>query len=277
MTIFAAISAQMIPMGAAMFPIHERNSRSSICVRKTIDRDNQKTKDNELNLEISKPMMGNSVKDGDDSINGGNKCTQLSIFQNSSFLILCCMLFLCNTGTGILLIHFPAFCQEVGTNKQGISYVMASNGPALIVSRILIGILGNDQNVDKMATLMGLQLLSGVLFCAVPLLNLAKTVAMQITSMVLLGIYNGGSYSLLATLTIDIVGLQFLTTAFGVEMVCAGIGYLVGPPFSGMMMMMMMMMMMRFKYTISAFSLIKICNSEHRCHYTHNKPILVSY
>ncbi|XP_041358319.1 monocarboxylate transporter 12-B-like [Gigantopelta aegis] len=232
MVILAAISAQMIPMGAIMIPVHEQSSQTCGWLRKKIgSRDGHETKNDVRNLDISKPMLANNVIDGEDSTGDSDKCTQLSIFQNSSFLVLCCMLFLWNAGTAVLLIHFPAFCQEQGTDKEGISYALAANGPAIIMSRILIGVLGNDQNVDTLATFIGLHLFSGTLFCVVPVF--ATTMATQIITMVFLGCYNGGSYSLLATLTIDIVGLKLLTSAFGVEMVFAGVGFLVGPPFAG--------------------------------------------
>ena len=47
------------------------------------------------------------------------------------------------------------------------------------------------------------------------------------------GIYYGSVYSLLTSLTISIVGLHRLAFAFGVEMISAGLGYLLAPPLAG--------------------------------------------
>ena len=49
----------------------------------------------------------------------------------------------------------------------------------------------------------------------------------------LLGVYYGSVYSLLTSLTISIVGLTKLALAFGVEMIAAGLGFLVAPPIAG--------------------------------------------
>ena len=49
----------------------------------------------------------------------------------------------------------------------------------------------------------------------------------------LFGVYYGSVYSLLTSLTISVVGLHRLAFAFGVEMISAGLGYLVAPPLAG--------------------------------------------
>ena len=59
--------------------------------------------------------------------------------------------------------------------------------------------------------------------------NLAGVIGFTI----MMGTYYGSAYSLLTTLTISIVGLPALAFAFGVEMICAGLGYLVAPPLAG--------------------------------------------
>ena len=51
--------------------------------------------------------------------------------------------------------------------------------------------------------------------------------------MAFLGLYCGGSYPLLTEITIHCTGVDTLSLAFGMEMVAAGLGYLVAPPLAG--------------------------------------------
>ena len=66
---------------------------------------------------------------------------------------------------------------------------------------------------------------------------MAMTFATSLASVtafaMLFGVYYGSVYSLLTSLTISVVGLQRLAFAFGVEMISAGLGYLVAPPLAG--------------------------------------------
>ena len=48
-----------------------------------------------------------------------------------------------------------------------------------------------------------------------------------------MGFYSGGSYALLTEITIHCTGVDALSLAFGLEMICAGFGYLVAPPIAG--------------------------------------------
>ena len=50
---------------------------------------------------------------------------------------------------------------------------------------------------------------------------------------IMMGIYYGSVYSLLTGLTISAVGLHRLAFSFGVEMIAAGLGYLIAPPLAG--------------------------------------------
>ncbi|XP_076453767.1 monocarboxylate transporter 14-like isoform X2 [Babylonia areolata] len=60
-----------------------------------------------------------------------------------------------------------------------------------------------------------------------------ETLAGVTALVILMGIYYGSVYSLLSSLTISILGLPSLAFALGVEMICAGLGYLVAPPLAG--------------------------------------------
>ena len=51
--------------------------------------------------------------------------------------------------------------------------------------------------------------------------------------MLAVGFYAGSSYSLLTEITIHCTGVDALGFAFGMEMISAGLGFLVAPPIAG--------------------------------------------
>ncbi|XP_076453765.1 monocarboxylate transporter 14-like isoform X1 [Babylonia areolata] len=160
----------------------------------------------------------------------GGEGGQWKVMTKPSFVFLCVNLFLSNMACGILNIHLPAFSQQRGLDDQDITLVLALDGVAVFLSRALVGAMGHDDRVDKLAVYFGLHLIASFVQASLPW---TETLAGVTALVILMGIYYGSVYSLLSSLTISILGLPSLAFALGVEMICAGLGYLVAPPLAG--------------------------------------------
>ncbi|XP_067669199.1 monocarboxylate transporter 14-like isoform X2 [Haliotis asinina] len=274
LAILAGLSLQMAVCGAVMFPVHEHNDKS-ICFklfrkRNVSDKrspdaepeDRMFIQDDSPQTERDASCEGQhlTVKDQHlavkDLINStisisGSVSFEMSkikihepkpLYANTGFLILCFSLFLNNSSIGIFLIHFPSFAKTFGVTESEVAFAMAMNGPALTISRVLIGAMGNDSKTDPLSIFVGLLLTSAVIILLTPVL--ATTATTQTLAMILLGLYSGGSYSFLTVLTIECVGVDKLAAAFGWEMIAAGSGYLVAPPIAGVLLFVAVLVIM---------------------------------
>ncbi|XP_046349481.2 monocarboxylate transporter 14-like [Haliotis rufescens] len=254
MVILAGICVHVTLFGALMFPIHERKDGRvfSKCRKqrpKDLPEDLASSQllngavDNDINhsriTSYETDKYGSIIlkDDFEATENGlfteGNRTSesQLDIFKNVAFVVFCVNQIMVNAACGVFNIHLPAFCESYGTSAQRVSWVLSVNGPANIVSRILLGAFAHASERDVWVLYYGVLLTSGTIFCLMPLF--AKTYLTQLIAVILIGTYLGGSYSLPPVLTIECVGLKKLASAFGVTMICAGSGWLVAPPIAG--------------------------------------------
>ncbi|XP_076453763.1 monocarboxylate transporter 14-like isoform X2 [Babylonia areolata] len=152
------------------------------------------------------------------------------IFKNLSFLFLCVNLFLSNMAISIFNIHLPAFSQQRGMDNEDIAFLLFIHGLALFGGRVLMGVLGQDDRVDKLLVYFCVHLIASFVQISLPW---TETVPEVTALSALIGIYYASGYSLLTSLTISILDLRLLAMAFGVEMIVAGTGFLVGSPLGG--------------------------------------------
>ncbi|XP_067669210.1 monocarboxylate transporter 14-like [Haliotis asinina] len=250
----AGICFHITLFGALMFPIHERkrgrilsklcrqgreglpgdvNSCSLIKGNASDEGYHPRVTFSESNGQESKILREDSepIQKGTVTQSRGTTESQLDIFKNLAFVVLCVNQVLVNASCGIFNIHIAAFCKYYGTVPQKVAYVLSVNGPANIVSRILLGAFAHASEKNVWIIYNGVLLTSGTIFCLMPLF--AKTYITQLIAVILIGIYLGGSYALTPILTIECVGVTRLATAFGITMICAGLGLLVAPPLAG--------------------------------------------
>ncbi|KAK7090707.1 monocarboxylate transporter 9-like [Littorina saxatilis] len=197
-----------------------------------------------------KPMLSNSLKNLElaflasssrsihsklasaEELPNTRTCQKLrTVLGSPPLVVICLQLFLANAAVGIVLVHFPEFCLQSGSHFQTVSLSFSMNGLTLTLSRFLMGFLAQDGNVDPLAVYVGLALITSLFIMITPLVALTSTV--QISMLACLGIYCGGSYSLLTEITIHCTGVDTLSLAFGMEMISAGLGFLVAPPIAG--------------------------------------------
>lgn len=155
----------------------------------------------------------------------------ISVLSNPSLSLFCLAQFLSNAGLGIVLVHFVTFCTERGSSFDDIALSFSANGVTVTVSRALVGLFAQDTNVDTLSVYIGLCLVASTVIVLIPVV--AINTPAQIGVMALVGVYMGGAFTLVTEITIHCVGVDTLPVAFGLEMICGGLGYLVAPPIAG--------------------------------------------
>ncbi|XP_067670402.1 monocarboxylate transporter 12-like [Haliotis asinina] len=159
-------------------------------------------------------------------------CSRIGkVVKNVSFLFFAFSIFCFALGLSAEYLFLPDFCMKQGATFRDASLVISTSGIGSVISRILTGIASSDENIGSAilhtstASIMALLTLFVSLFLSSSYL--------QILFGFFLGLYTGGFWVLMNTLTLDILGLQNFATGVGVAMFFCGTGYLIGPPIAG--------------------------------------------
>ncbi|RUS74776.1 hypothetical protein EGW08_017474, partial [Elysia chlorotica] len=152
------------------------------------------------------------------------------LYRNSAFMLLCLQLFVANCACGVFNIHLPSFSKSKGLTDQEMTNILSINGLALFIGRMIVGALASATELHLLAY-WALHMIGGLFIASLP----GAGTSYLIFCFLIYGIgtFFGSVYSVLTSLTLKYVGLSRLATAFGLEMVCAGLGYLLAPPVAG--------------------------------------------
>ena len=105
------------------------------------------------------------------------------------------------------------------------------SGIGSIIARILTGFAANDPQIGSLLLLAGITGLSGLSVIFINLLSM--TTAGQLTYGLLLGLYSGGTWVICGPITLALLGIENLATAYGLLMMTVGVAYMIGPPLAG--------------------------------------------
>lgn len=160
---------------------------------------------------------------------------RLGRLARSKFMwVMCLNQFLLFAGFSIDTIFFPAYSKSVGVAFADLPMIYTVFGVTMAVSRVAGGVvftLVPNRHMWKtffvlqvmVAILMGLMPLYGVSFSALCVYKL------------LLGITYGPTFLLVSPILIRYLGLEDLSVAFGVIMMCCGLAFVIAPPVGGLM------------------------------------------
>lgn len=158
-------------------------------------------------------------------------CKVISVLWNLPFLCICLSQLSSHVGIYMMYVHIPNFAISRGSTEEQASILLAASGLMNCVSRLLVGMAGNADNISNSLLYFGTFGMLGISTVLFPLFG--ATYIGQLAYSVILGTYSGSCYVLLSTLTAEIVGIEFLVSAFGIAMIFTGVGTLVGPPLAG--------------------------------------------
>ncbi|XP_046545777.1 monocarboxylate transporter 12-like [Haliotis rubra] len=159
-------------------------------------------------------------------------CSRIGkVVKNISFLFFSFSIFCFALGSSAEYLFLPDYFIKQGATFQDASLVISMSGIGSVISRILTGIASGDQKIGGAILHTSTASIMALFTLFVPLFQSSSY--LQILFGFFLGLYTGGIWVLMNTLTLDILGLQNFATGVGVVMFFCGTGYLIGPPIAG--------------------------------------------
>ena len=153
------------------------------------------------------------------------------VLKNRAFVFLFLSLSFNCLGVYLMYVHFPSLAIHYGTSERDASYLLSVSGMCNAISRLLVGMASNSDNINELLLYCGCFSLLGTAGVLLPLYG--SSYGGQMAFVIMLGMYSGCCYVLLNSITVKLVGIRDLASAFGMAQFGAGIGALTGPPLAG--------------------------------------------
>jgi MFS family permease len=120
--------------------------------------------------------------------------------------------------------------KELGIEKTKASLILSVLGASNTVSRILAGLVADHPRVDCMLVHNVAGIMAGVTTCLVSFLNSYELLMVYAA---FFGVFMAGFITLRSIVIVELLGIQKLTSAFGLLSLCQGIAILIGSPLGG--------------------------------------------
>lgn len=153
------------------------------------------------------------------------------IFSMGAYLLFCISIFCWSTSINTSLLLLPQYYVSTGSTHTEAAILISLYGITGCFSRFLTGLAASDTDVDGKLLYMGSYIILGLGTIFLPLIGNSFPGKVFYSSV--LGLYSSNVWSLLTPITIEIVGVQQMPTAFGMELLIGGIGFLIGPIIGG--------------------------------------------
>ncbi|XP_046559510.1 monocarboxylate transporter 12-like [Haliotis rubra] len=164
----------------------------------------------------------------------GTSTMIFSVIQNVSFLLFVGGILCFALAVSTQYQFLPEFFITQGSTLEEASFVVSASGVGSIFSRFLVGFAASDERIGGATIFSSINGIMAVFAFLLPLFK--SSTYPRIAYGIILGLYTGGTWVLMATLTLDILDLQNFATGVGIGRFLCGAGFLVGPPIAGTMM-----------------------------------------
>ncbi|XP_062573494.1 monocarboxylate transporter 2-like [Saccostrea cucullata] len=149
------------------------------------------------------------------------------LFSNGAFCLLCISILCWSTSLNTSVLFLPDYYKSTGSSELEAASLISIYGIFNYFSRVIIGLAASDKQIDGKILYMGSYFILSLCTAFLPMVGTAFAGKMFYS--IVLGLYSSGVWSLLTTITVEIIGIKQTSTAFGIEMLTSGIGFLSGP------------------------------------------------
>ncbi|XP_067670351.1 monocarboxylate transporter 12-like [Haliotis asinina] len=157
-----------------------------------------------------------------------------NVIQNGSFLFFVAGILCFSLGVSAQYQFLPEYFITQGSTLEEASFVVSASGVGSIFSRLLVGFAASDEKIGGATIFPSINGIMAVFTFFLPLFK--SSTYPRLAYGIILGVYTGGTWVLMTTLTLDILGLGDFATGVGIGRFLCGAGYLIGPPIAGTMM-----------------------------------------
>ncbi|XP_061178464.1 monocarboxylate transporter 2-like [Saccostrea echinata] len=147
--------------------------------------------------------------------------------SNGAFCLLCISILCWSTSLNTSVLFLPDYYKSTGSSELQAASLMSIYGVFNYFSRVITGLAASDDQVDGKILYMGSFVILSMCTALLPMVG--TSFAGKVFYSIVLGLYSSGVWSLLTTITIELIGIKQTSTAFGIEMLTSGIGFLSGP------------------------------------------------
>ncbi|XP_071086175.1 monocarboxylate transporter 12-like [Haliotis cracherodii] len=161
----------------------------------------------------------------------GTSTMIVSVIQNVSFILFVASILCFSLGVSTQYQFLPEFFISQRSTLEEASLVVSVSGIGSILSRILVGFAASDEKIGSATIFFSINGIVAIFTFFIPLFK--SSTYPRIAYGFILGLYTGGVWVLMATLTLDILDLHNFATGVGIGRFFCGAGFLVGPPIAG--------------------------------------------
>lgn len=154
----------------------------------------------------------------------------LSILRSVIFMYLCLSTFLLYFSYDVPYVFTPDKAVQMGISDESASFLVSIIGITSTFGQILIGYVGDLPGVNVTLLYSILTGIAGLVTMMVPWYNSYGALAAFTAAY---GFFISANYTLTTILLVNLLGMDKLTNAYGIEMLAEGTANLIGPPLSG--------------------------------------------
>src|SRR6218665_2303078 len=159
-----------------------------------------------------------------------NDTFDVSIFKSTIFNYFCLHNMLLYMSYNNPYIYLPDKAAQHGISDDSASTLVAIIGISSTVGQVVMGFIGDQPKIDTILFYNVMTSVAGIITLLVPVLTSFPLLALYSASY---GFFISANYALTSIILVDLLGMEQLTSSFGVVSSAGGFAVLVGPPLAG--------------------------------------------
>ena len=156
----------------------------------------------------------------------------IGIMRNKAFVAFMFSTLTWNVILSVFLIHLPNYILTQGATSFEISVIMTWFSGGNTAGRFLSAMIVDRRSINNFVVHIVALSLAGIISMAFPSLSYTNFVRYIFAGVG--GFFTGMPNSLTAPILLEILGVNQLSTAHGLEFFFSGLGFIIGPPIAGL-------------------------------------------
>ncbi|KAL8608149.1 hypothetical protein ACOMHN_016604 [Nucella lapillus] len=183
--------------------------------------------------EFGSMLLSNSVVWTVGEVKSGTFRRLKHLLSRKFMWVMCLNQTLLMSGLAIHFVLFPSYLHSIGIPYQDLPSIYTVFGVTMMVSRVAGGFIFSLIPQHMLKVFFCLQICVALVLLMLPVYGVSLH-ALCVLKFFVAATY-GPTFLLVTPILIHYIGLEDLSVAFGVMMLCCGLGYMASPPLGGLM------------------------------------------
>ncbi|XP_045190962.2 monocarboxylate transporter 12-like isoform X2 [Mercenaria mercenaria] len=158
------------------------------------------------------------------------KC-YLRVLTKVTVILLCLCMFCYCLGIQLIYQHLPNFIVVKGFTAIQAAFLVSLSGLLSVFGRVLTGIVTNLNRINCIVLYAGSMAVVSIASILYPFIS--KHFVGHVIYMVVLGLFFGCPYVTIMAVSLKFVGINYISSAIGLQYCAGGVGSIVGPVLAG--------------------------------------------